>query len=205
MNARCALLALIALLAVVGTVPVAAQGLDAELRQLPPGQLAQLAKQMGDPARGAVVFFQPYLACSKCHSVGEGRPSPLGPDLATLDKRVSDTELVVSVLEPSKTIRKGYEAVSVATESGKLLAGILVERTADKLVLRDLARQGEQVTLKTADITEVKLQAESLMPAGQMNQLASRQQFFDLIRAGPGLAAGRPPHHPGVAGIREKD
>ncbi|RLS40924.1 MAG: heme-binding protein [Planctomycetota bacterium] len=182
MNARCALLALIALLAVVGTVPVAAQGLDAELRQLPPGQLAQLAKQMGDPARGAVVFFQPYLACSKCHSVGEGRPSPLGPDLATLDKRVSDTELVVSVLEPSKTIRKGYEAVSVATESGKLLAGILVERTADKLVLRDLARQGEQVTLKTADITEVKLQAESLMPAGQMNQLASRQQFFDLIR-----------------------
>ena len=159
-----------------------AQGLDAELRGAPASSLAQEAREKGDAARGAVVFFQPYLACSKCHSVGDGKPSPLGPDLATLGKEVSDAGLVESVLEPSKSIRKGYEAVSVATEDGKLLAGILVERTKDRLVLRDMARNGETVTLKSADLSEVKQQADSLMPAGQMNQLANRQQFLDLIR-----------------------
>ena len=171
------------LLAGIGNLARAqSQGLDAELRSVPAPSLAVEAREKGDAGRGAVVFFQPHLACSKCHSVGDGKPSPLGPDLATLGKEVTDAQLVESVLEPSKAIRKGYEAVSVATEDGKLLAGILVERTADRLVLRDLARNGEQVTLKAADIAEVKQQAESLMPAGQMNQLASRQQFLDLIR-----------------------
>jgi putative heme-binding domain-containing protein len=159
-----------------------AQSLDTELRATPAASLALEAREKGDAARGAVVFFQPHLACSKCHSVGDGKPSPLGPDLATLGKEVGDAQLVESVLEPSKSIRKGYEAVSVATEDGKLLAGILVERTKDRLVLRDMARNGETVTLKAADIAEVKQQADSLMPAGQMNQLASRQQFLDLIR-----------------------
>ena len=171
-----------AFLALAWPSSVPAQTLDAELRGISPAKLVLEARETGDAARGAIVFFQPYLACSKCHSVGDGKPSPLGPDLTTLDKQTTDAQLVESVLEPSKAIRKGYEAVTVATEEGKLLYGILVERTTEKVVLRDLARNGEQVTLKANQITEIKQQNESLMPAGQINQLASRQQFLDLIR-----------------------
>ena len=52
----------------------------------------------------------------------------------------------------------------------------------DKLVIRDAARNGEQVTLKTTDLEDIVQNTVSIMPAGQMNQLASRQQFLDLIR-----------------------
>ncbi len=184
MTATIAVPQIVATLLILAMLPhyLCAQGLDAALQQVPIAQLAAEAKQSGDAARGAVVFFQPYMSCSKCHSMGDGRPSPLGPDLTTLGQQVTDVELIESVLFPSKVIRKGFEAVSVATEDGKLLSGILVERTREKTVLRDLARNGELTTIKAADIAEVKEQKESLMPAGQMNQLASKQQFYDLIR-----------------------
>ncbi|RLS50186.1 MAG: hypothetical protein DWH88_01185, partial [Planctomycetota bacterium] len=110
-----------AFLALAWPSSVPAQTLDAELRGISPAKLVLEARETGDAARGAIVFFQPYLACSKCHSVGDGKPSPLGPDLTTLDKQTTDAQLVESVLEPSKAIRKGYEAVTVATEEGKLL------------------------------------------------------------------------------------
>ena len=174
MTATIAVPQIVAALLILAMLPhyLCAQGLDAALQQVPIAQLAAEAKQSGDAARGAVVFFQPYMSCSKCHSMGDGRPSPLGPDLTTLGQQVTDVELIESVLFPSKVIRKGFEAVSVATEDGKLLSGILVERTREKTVLRDLARNGELTTIKAADIAEVKEQKESLMPAGQMNQLA---------------------------------
>jgi putative heme-binding domain-containing protein len=122
------------------------------------------------------------MVCSKCHSVGDGKPSTLGPDLATLGREVQDEALVEAVLLPSKTIRKGFESVTAVTIDGRSLSGLLVERTPQKLVLRDLARSGELVTLPAAEIEDVQNNPQSIMPAGQMNQLASRQQFLDLIR-----------------------
>ena len=166
-------------------LPVAAQStlsLDEDLRRVSAAELAALAKQDGDAIRGAVVFFQHHMACSKCHSVGAGKTSTLGPDLATLGKDVRDEALVESVLLPSKIIRKGFESVTVVTADGKSLAGLLVERTKEKLTIRDLARSGESTTLLEAEIEDVKDNPLSIMPAGQMNQLASRQQFLDLIR-----------------------
>ncbi len=159
-----------------------AQTLEDQLRGVPASQLAAQAKQDGDAIRGAIVFHQQQMACSKCHSVGGAATSWLGPDLARPDKDVTDVTLVESVLTPSKAIRKGFESVTVVTTEGKTLAGIVVERTPEKLVLRDASRLGEVVTLTKADIDEVKENPLSLMPAGQVNQLASRQQFLDLIR-----------------------
>ena len=43
---------------------VPAQTLDAELRGISPAKLVLEARETGDAARGAIVFFQPYLACS---------------------------------------------------------------------------------------------------------------------------------------------
>src|SRR5262245_38364257 len=89
-------------------LPIAAQTLDEQLQRSSPNELAQLARQQGDAARGAIVFFQPHLACSKCHSVGEGRATVLGPDLAKLPKDEGDAGLVEAILFPSKAIRKGF-------------------------------------------------------------------------------------------------
>ena len=163
-------------------LPVSAQTLDEDLRRSSATELVVLAKRDGDAKRGAVLFFQHHMACSKCHSVGDGKPSSLGPDLAKLGKEATDESLVESVLLPSKVIRKGFESLTVVTADGKTLNGLLVERTPDKLVIRDIARGGEVATLFAADIDEVKTNSLSIMPAGQVNQLASGQQFLDLIR-----------------------
>ncbi len=170
-------------LLIVATLPVPALGqtLNDELARVPLAELVSEATVQGDAARGAVVFFHQQMACSRCHSVGDA-PSALGPDLASLPAEVTDEHLVESVLFPSKVIRRGYESVTVATRDGRTLSGILVRRTAEELVLRDAARQGEETRLAAADLEDVALNAVSLMPAGQVNQLASRQQFLDLVR-----------------------
>ena len=172
--------ALFAFIALVSTS--AAQSLDEDLRQIPAAELAALAKTEGDAIRGAVLFFQQHMACSKCHAVGKAAMNSLGPDLTALGKEVSDESLVESVLLPSKVIRKGFESVTVVTTEGKSLAALLVERTKDKLVVRDISRRGEPTTIAATDIEDIKVNATSIMPAGQVNQLNSRQQFLDLIR-----------------------
>jgi len=159
-----------------------AQSLDELLRQTSAAELVSQAKVDGDAARGAVVFFQQQMACSKCHSVGGTLTSSLGPDLATLAKDTTDESLIESMLLPSKVIRKGFESVTLVTSEGQSIVGILVERTSERVVIRDTARNGEQATYAMSDLDNVVENAVSIMPAGQMNQLASRQQFLDLIR-----------------------
>lgn len=114
--------------------------------------------------------------------MGEAKPNALGPDLATIGKDVSDEALIQSVLQPSAVIRQGFEAVAILTTDGRTLSGILHEKTAEKIVLRDAARPGELTTIAMDDIEEQQFSKTSLMPAGQVNMLASRQQFLDLIR-----------------------
>src|SRR5262245_30389895 len=109
------------------SVDAAAQTLEAELQRTSAADWATLAREHGDAARGAIVFFQPALACSKCHAVGDGKPLALGPDLAALGREVGDEVLVESVLLPSKLIRKGYEPIIVATTDGRVLNGLMVE------------------------------------------------------------------------------
>ena len=179
---RCLSLATL-VFAILGQVsPAVAQSLEQSLLQTPAAELAELAKADGDAIRGAVVFFQHHMACSKCHSVGDGKPSALGPDLAALGKETTGEAIVESVLLPSKVIRKGYESVTLTTTDGKSLTGLLTERTKEKLVIRDIARGGEVATIPVADVEQIKTNTTSIMPAGQSNQLASRQQFLDLIR-----------------------
>lgn len=160
----------------------AAQTLEEDLQKIPAKELARVAKSEGDAVRGAVVFFQPHMACSKCHAVGKDGQSALGPDLSALGKEVSDESLVESVLWPSKVIRKGFKSVTILTTEGKSFSALLVEQMKDKVVVREIDRSGEPTTIALADIDEIKVNTTSIMPAGQVNQLNSRQQFLDLIR-----------------------
>ncbi len=156
------------------------QYLEQDLKRLTPQALAEMAKQEGDAARGAIVFFQPSMACSKCHSVGDGFQTGLGPHLANTKEPLTNEAIVEAILEPSKSIRKGFESASVLTSDGETLTGLLVERTDAKVVLRD--GNNQLITVPKGDIENFANQTQSIMPAGQINQLTSRQQFLDLVR-----------------------
>lgn len=158
------------------------QSFEEELQRSSSLELAAIARQQGDAVRGAVIFFQPQMACSKCHSAGEPPINPLGPNLATMDDKATDQFLVESVLFPSQVIHKNFVAVSVLTTSGSVYSAYLVAQTNDTVTLRDLSRGGEILTIPSEEIEEIKTSDVSPMPSGQMNQLNSRQQFYDLMK-----------------------
>jgi putative heme-binding domain-containing protein len=169
-----------------------ASGLEQELLAENRVSLVQDALRSGDPVRGAIVFYQPYLTCTKCHTAGAEAAHPLGPDLARLEKATTPGHLVESILEPSKVIRKGFEPVAVVLNDGKTLNGILVEQTGRAIVIRDVAQQGRTVSIPKDRVDESTASRTSIMPAGLVNQLAGRQQFLDLVAYLAEIAAEGP-------------
>jgi mono/diheme cytochrome c family protein len=87
--------ALTGLLGAVGEQP---QGpFDKELSKESPALLAKDARKLGDPARGALLFYRPQLGCARCHRIGsEG--IGVGPDLSKPGKDTTDVYLVESIL-----------------------------------------------------------------------------------------------------------
>jgi putative heme-binding domain-containing protein len=155
--------------------------LEAQLLREDPAALAKAARAQGDPVRGAVLFHQPHLSCTKCHAAGARTPSPFGPDLAKPEPGTTDADLVESVLAPSKAIRKGFETVTVTRTNGSSVSGLVVEDRMDSLVLRDPAKLTEPVTIPKVDIEDRSTGKTSLMPAGLVNLLTDRRQFLDLV------------------------
>src|SRR5262249_55601831 len=143
--------------------------------------LARAARKQGDASRGAVIFYRPDLACTRCHSAGE-ETNRLGPDLAKAGKEATDVYLVESLLQPSRVIKKGFETIVITTRTGRTFSGLLAEDRADAVVLRDPAATGKLLTILKKDIEERNDRGPSIMPEGLVNQLSSRQEFLDLTR-----------------------
>ena len=152
-----------------------------QLKQLGVEEIVAQATKNGDAKRGAILFHQPHLQCSKCHAVNNGE-APLGPNLAVWKEPVEASYLIESILEPSKKIREGYETVSVLTVDDVVITGILVSENADELVLRDASGDGRATRFSKDELERVAKSTQSVMPEGVVGQLASLEQFYDLAR-----------------------
>ena len=150
--------------------------------------LAQAAQRDGDAKRGAVVFHQTSVGCAKCHSVAAESDSQSnrlpGPNLAELGRNsdAHDRHIVESILQPSAAISKGFETITVVDSKGNITTGLNATSDSDQhIAVRDAATS--QVSqIRKADIDEVIEGKLSVMPAGVVNTLASRQQFLDLVK-----------------------
>lgn len=143
-------------------------------------ELAAAARSRGDARQGASLFHQPHLACIRCHVAGD-QDNVLGPDLARLPPEVTAEHLVESLLAPSQSIRRGYEALVLELDDGQALTGFLVEENADTLTIRDVGQQGRRRSFPKSRIEARQSSPISVMPTGQVNLLADRQQFLDLV------------------------
>ncbi|MDA1139047.1 MAG: c-type cytochrome [Planctomycetota bacterium] len=167
-------------------------GLLQQLLKESSATLAVEAKEKGDARRGAIVFYQPGAACITCHTNSDqGRQ--LGPNLARIGK-VTDEHLVDSVLRPSKTIREGFETVSILTKAEETYTGFIEDEKGDSILLRDASQNGKVVTIAKKDIQARKGGGPSIMPEGLVDQLASRQQFLDLVNYLIEIADAGPTH-----------
>jgi len=155
--------------------------LEQSLLRESPEALAAAAAKKGDAVRGAAVFFRVDMACHRCH-VAEGTEGTTGPDLARLDKKTTNAALVQSVLKPSEMIAQGFQATALDLKDGRTLIGVVAGETADEITLRDPSRPETTVKILKQDVETRTALTKSIMPAGQVNQLGSRQDFLDLIR-----------------------
>ncbi|RMG40034.1 MAG: dehydrogenase [Planctomycetota bacterium] len=144
-----------------------------------------LATTPGDPHRGAAVFKK---VCGQCHKIyGEG--AEVGPDL-TSNGRNSYEQLLSNVFDPNLVIGAGYQAWTVATTSGRVLTGLLVERSDQRIVLK--VQGGKREVVPADQIEVLKKSDVSMMPEDLEKQLKP-QEIADLFAF---LTLDRPPTDP---------
>ncbi len=158
-----------------------AQTLNDKLVAEDPATLVDDARQNGDIVRGAILFHQGNINCAKCHRPTAERDR-IGPDLSRMKTEVTEEFVVESILQPSKQIKEGFEAVIALTVDGRVFNGIIVNEDDQKLVIRDSQDVDKLVTILRKDLDEIRPGNKSSMPDELANELKDRQQFLDLLK-----------------------
>jgi putative membrane-bound dehydrogenase-like protein len=119
----------------------------------------------GDPGRGKLVFQQ---QCSKCHRhTGEG--GQVGPDLSGM-AAIPRHELLVNILDPSRSVEGNFVQYTVATGDGRVISGLLASESKTSVELIDA--EGKRHAVLREDIDQMAASKKSLMPEGFEKQLS---------------------------------
>ncbi|MEZ6053701.1 MAG: c-type cytochrome [Planctomycetaceae bacterium] len=161
---------------VLGTIA----GIEADPQPLSPEQVAAKLKEVeahGDASRGEAVFRRADLSCMKCHAVSKGG-GQVGPDLSALGASSPVDYIINSISNPDQQIKEAFVTRIVITEQGLIHQGIVIDRTGERLVLKDA--KGKQLTIPIASIDE-EVEGKSLMPKGLMKFMTDNE-FLDLVK-----------------------
>ena len=173
-----------------------AESLEQLLKAADISNLVSETKLRGDPHRGALLFYRSAAACVNCHGSGDSL-SPLGPNLANLrddidPAKLTDEYLIESLLFPSKHIRQGFESVSVLTDGGSTLTGIVIDDNARQLILRSASDLEHPIAINKDTIESRSTSVLSVMPEGLISAFRDQSQFFDLAAYVIQVARGGP-------------
>ena len=149
--------------------------IDAKKRQLAP--LADKAVAAGDAKAGRAVYESGKGTCIACHKIGAfGRP--IGPDLSHIGAIRTERDLLESILFPSNTLSRDYEAHIIETSDGQSTTGVIKSHTAEGLLVIDIA--GQERTIPHNAITGDTTLPTSLMPMG-LDQTLPEKELLDLV------------------------
>ncbi len=133
------------------------------------------AAPAGDAANGERIF---RASCSGCHMVN-GRGGQLGPDLSRIGSGRPRAGLLSKLRGSTDVIRPGYEPVTLVTREGERIRGIKKNEDEFSVQIMD-TRERLQGYLK-ANLTEFKIEKQSLMPAYGPERLNDRD-LDDLLQ-----------------------
>ena len=162
-------------------LPEANRLLD-QMRQTEQLKLAKLdsliaALDDGDSERGRLLFTNEKTKCVTCHRIGDVG-GKIGPDLTTIGANRSARDLLESIVFPSASIVRDYDSYRIATNDGRVFAGLIVRETDAEIVIQQQA--GDPVTIARDDIEVLSPSDVSIMPKGLEENL-SAQQLADLV------------------------
>ena len=133
----------------------------------------ELRTSDGDAIAGRVVFKR---VCGQCHKMySEG--AEVGPDI-TRNGRASFEQLLSNVFDPSLVIGVSYQGLTVVTKEGRVVSGLPVEDSPQRVVLK--VQGDKQEIIARTDIDEVVPSKLSLMPEGLEKQIQP-QEMRDLF------------------------
>jgi putative heme-binding domain-containing protein len=123
---------------------------------------SEILRLPGDARRGRDVFTaESVVNCKSCHLL-DGVGIAIGPDLSKIGAKYPKPDLLREILQPSRTIDPKFAVHVVATRDGLIKSGLLVERDAKTIVLRDA--QNQRIEIPADAVESVAPQAQSLMP-----------------------------------------
>jgi putative heme-binding domain-containing protein len=137
------------------------------------GKNSQGVESQGSVERGQLVFNR---VCAQCHQL-HGAGLEVGPSI-TNNGRGNLDQLVSNILDPSLVIGNAFQARTVLTVDGEVVAGLVV--ADDERFLRIKVQGGKVLEFdKSKDIEQVRVSEKSLMPDGLEEQM-TEQEFIDL-------------------------
>jgi putative heme-binding domain-containing protein len=131
----------------------------------------------GDVTRGRQLFAAGQGNCLLCHRAG-GIGGPVGPDLSSIGRIRSGSELLQAIVYPSDYLARGYETYGIGMADGRTYLGTVQRETTETVELTPAA--GPPVRLARDQIRTRTPSPTSLMPPG-LETLFTRQELGDLI------------------------
>jgi putative heme-binding domain-containing protein len=126
-----------------------------------------------DVARGQRVFRQQCAACHRIDQIG----TAVGPDISDSREQSFD-KLLISILDPNRTIDGAYYRYVVVLDSGEVLEGLLQEATKEVVTIK--SQNGTIHRLMREEIESFQSTGISLMPSG-IEQQVSPEEMWDLL------------------------
>ncbi len=155
-------------------------GLEGDVKPPSAAQLKTIIAEVlekGDAVRGEKIFLRGDLGCIKCHAIHKAGGS-IGPDLGPIGNASPIDYIVSSILDPNNAIKEEYLTKVIATSSGKIITGVVAERTKNQIVLKDAT--GKRIKIAIDEIDE-ETTGKSLMPEG-ITRILTKAELLDLMR-----------------------
>lgn len=148
-------------------------GLPNPDRQKVIDELMPTIEKTGDVANGKAVFKK---TCAKCHThSGEG--TKIGPDLTGMAVHPKH-ELIIHILDPSRSVEGNFRIYTVQTDDGKVFNGLLASESKTAIELID--SEAKKHTILRENIEELISSKKSLMPEG-VEKLHTPTELRDLL------------------------
>ncbi|WPR77091.1 HEAT repeat domain-containing protein [Algoriphagus sp. NG3] len=134
------------------------------------------ALEGGSVRAGRTIFFQNQTAqCIRCHGFDD-MGGVAGPHLNGIANRISKTEMLEALIDPSKRLAPGFGFVQLELKDGTSINGTLMEERENGLVMKVGAKP--DTLIMNSSIAERK-DSPSSMP--DMKALLSKREIRDLI------------------------
>lgn len=140
----------------------------------------------GDAERGKAAFLNnTAVYCQRCHKF-EGQGGEVGPELTRIGSKQTRDYIVEALVDPNKTIAKGFESVVLTLEDGRVVSGVLKSKTDQQYVI--VTAEAKVMTFAKDEVAGERPD-RSAMPDDLLKKL-TRQELRDVVEF---LAATKEP------------